>query len=502
VLCFLNGLVVGLSVPGIEMWYLAWVGLAPFLVLLTLSKRLWQASLRGLIFGFGYNLVGMHWLLGLAPLDWLGFTNWQGMLLASAALVIVALHQSLLVSVFAFAYRLLPLHAGLLPYLQQRRIYFPALWTVPLVWVLSLNKLGSLPIILGMPWGMLEYSQYRQLPIIQASDTIGGIGLGYVMLMVNVFLALLILKSLPLEGDIVLKIKRSFNTRHHFAVVSLILTVMIVYGDYRLSCPLPATINTAILQPNVNIEMQKTRHRFSLDELVAQEVAMIEKVPPGFCVMTESALPTRLGQDHALQSLLAKISIRKQIDILVGAIDCDRSGKLYNAAFAVAGSGMVTSQVYHKRYLVPFGEYTPVDGLPEWLLRLTNTPAGAGYTAGGEPVVFRLSNGSISPLICFETISPELAAQSVRAGGALLANISDLAWFHQSVIGEQMLACAVLRAVENRRYFIFAANTGPSAIISTLGVIAEQSGKSVRDVLVGKVGLNSKISIFTRWASL
>jgi len=59
-----------------------------------------------------------------------------------------------------------------------------------------------------------------------------------------------------------------------------------------------------------------------------------------------------------------------------------------------------------------------------------------------------------------------------------------------------------LRAVENRRYFIFAANTGPSAIVTTTGVIAEKSGKNVQEVVTGQVALNSEISLFTRLASL
>ena len=115
--------------------------------------------------------------------------------------------------------------------------------------------------------------------------------------------------------------------------------------------------------------------------------------------------------------------------------------------------------------------------------------------------MFCLSHGSLAPLICFETISPQLSAQSVRAGGELLANISDLAWFHDSIIGEQMIASAVLRAIENRRYFIFAANTGPSAIISMTGVISKKSAKNVQEVLTGKVALNSEISFFTRLAA-
>jgi len=485
-----------------EQWYLAWIGLAPFLVLVSISTRLWQAGLLGLAFGFGYSLIGLQWLLGLAPLDWLGFNDWQGNLLAVAALVIAALHQAILVIVFAVVFRLMPIHAGLLPLYHDKKLFFPALWTVPLIWVLCLNELGNWPCILGVPWNMIEYSQYGRLPLIQCADIVGGIGIGYVIVLVNVFLALLSIKAFGLERASALKIKGSFKPVHHAVAIALLITSMLGYGLYRLSSPVHATIACSILQPNVNIEMQKTTHRYTLNELLALELKMLQIVPAGICVMTESSLPTRLQEDPALKELLASICIKKQTDMLIGAIDRDQSGSLYNAGVAITAHGVVIPEVYHKRYLVPFGEYTPIQGLPEWLLRLTNTPAGAGYTAGKGPVVFRISNGSLAPLICFETISPELAAQNVAAGGELLANISDLAWFHDSIIGEQMLACAVLRAVENRRYFIFAANTGPSAIVTTTGVIADKSGKNAQEVIIGQVAFNSEISLFTRLASL
>jgi apolipoprotein N-acyltransferase len=500
--CLLNGAVVGLSVPGMEQWYLAWLGLAPFLVLVSVTTSLWQAGLMGLAFGFGYSLVGLQFLLGLAPLDWLGFNGWQGNLLATAALTIAALHQAILVIVFAVVLRLTPLHAGLMPLYSGKKLLLPALWTVPLLWVLCLNELGNWPCLLGVPWNMIEYSQYRQLPLIQCADIIGGIGLGYFIVLVNVGLALLSIKALGLERASALKLKGSFKPAQHAVAIALLLFLMLGYGFYKLSNPLPGSIACSILQPNVNIEMQKTTHRYTVNELLSIELNMLKIVPAGICVMTESSLPTRLQADPDLKGLLSAICIKKQTDMLIGAIDEDQSGNLYNAVVAVTADGVVISEVYHKRYLVPFGEYTPIQGLPEWLLRLTNTPAGAGYTAGKNPVVFRISNGSLAPLICFETISPELAAQNVRAGGELLANISDLAWFHESIIGEQMVACAVLRAVENRRYFIFAANTGPSAIVTTTGVIADRSGKNVREVIIGQVARNSEISLFTRLASL
>ena len=182
-------------------------------------------------------------------------------------------------------------------------------------------------------------------------------------------------------------------------------------------------------------------------------------------------------------------------------IDNDPLGHPYNAAYGFSDDGEMFSEIYHKRYLVPFGEYAPafVNYMPSWVRKLTNTPAGAGYTSGKQPVVFHFDNAAVSPLICFEVLSPELVASSVRAGGHVLVNVSDLAWFHGSVVGDQMLAFASIRAIENRRYFIFAANTGPSAIIDASGYVTHLSRVNKAEILTGKIGLNSTITPFTKW---
>jgi apolipoprotein N-acyltransferase len=496
-----SGLITGLSVPGIEIWWLAWFAPSLFLAAVMGGRGIWHATICGLCFGFFYSLVGMHWLLGLAPLDWLGFNYWQGLSLAAAAWVVTALHQSMFFAVFALSLKLLPLQAKLWPICEQEKWLACAPLTVPFLWVICQNKLGSLPVLLGVPWNMLEYSQYRQLWFIQAADTIGGIGLGFVLVMFNVFFALILMR---LREDQSEKLTKSFGSFIYLAVLIPVFLALAIYGSSKLRSPCFSAqkpISVAVLQPNVNIEMQKTSYRCSLDELVSRAVEMIGEAQASLYIMPESALPTYLNANYKLSALLTSLAKSKKADIILGAIDRDSTGRLYNSAFAVNATGTSLNQAYHKRFLVPFGEYTPILGLPEWLLRLTNTPAGSGYSPGERPVIFQLSHGSVAPLICFEIISPELAAKSVKLGGELIANLSDLAWFHKSIVGEQMVACAVLRAVENRRSVVFAANSGPSAIVSPLGVVTEKTGKNVRDLLRGNVPLNSTISLFTCWGS-
>jgi apolipoprotein N-acyltransferase len=62
-----------------------------------------------------------------------------------------------------------------------------------------------------------------------------------------------------------------------------------------------------------------------------------------------------------------------------------------------------------------------------------------------------------------------------------------------------MAAFSVLRAVENGRYFVFAANTGPSVIIDPVGRITASSAIGRDCVLVGKAGFTTDATPFTKW---
>jgi apolipoprotein N-acyltransferase len=141
-------------------------------------KGMWQALLRGFFFGTAYSLVYLNWFLNLQPLDWLNFNGWQGWLLAGAAWLVVSIQQGLIISLFALAINKLPLVASFLPTKSLKFWNLLALLTVPLVWLLITNFLGNAHSALGVPWTMLEYSQYKQISFIQIASIIGGIGVG------------------------------------------------------------------------------------------------------------------------------------------------------------------------------------------------------------------------------------------------------------------------------------------------------------------------------------
>lgn len=496
------GAVLGLSAPGFEQWFLAWAGLVPLLLLVVASEGPGQAFLRGAVFALGYNLVYLNWYLGLHPLTWLGFNPWASAALAAAAWVLVSTHQAVVTGCFAALARLLPLSGGFLPRPVEGKLQLPSLLVLPLAWVLLHNKLGNAHDLLGVPWSMLEYSQYRQLPLIQVASLVGGVGIGALLVMSNTAIAGLVATLSRKLAWQSLAARTTGDSIRQLLCVALLVAVVCAWGASRAGREhLKGTLSISVVQGNVNIDMQKTEHRYSLAELLRQQAALMQSCPPGLCILAENAVPTYLRNQRTVAAELAAIARSCRIDLVFGCLDRDSAGRPYNSAFGIARDGTLLPDAYYKRYLVPFGEYAPalVEYMPEWIHRLTNTPAGGGFAAGKQPVVLSLPSGKIAPLICFETISPELVAASVRKGGTLIVNLSDLAWFHDSMIGDQMVAFAVVRAVENGRYFVFAANSGPSAIIGPTGQIAARSPVGKQAVLVSKTANCSEITPFTFW---
>jgi len=501
-----GGVTLGLACPGFEQWYLAWVGLAPLFLLLAIDQSSWKRTQIGFVYGLAYNLTYLHWYLGLAPLDWLGFHGIMGNFLAAFAWLFCATHQALAFAVFALIAGKIPMSGSFTFKKVGDSLRLPALLCLPLLWVLVVNRLCNAQDLMGVPWTQLEYTQYKQTFILQAASLFGGIGVSALIVLVNVTVASLIatFKKKGLSFD-PLKALSKEAAYYHCLATALIVGAFAALGMWqsdiaRKQSTAPQS-PVAIVQAGINIDMQKSKHDYSLTELTNFYDKLLANCKNEICIMTEGALPTYLREQPSTQKWLSEEARSKGLDMVVGSMDRDTVGHPYNSAYGITSSGTILPQVYHKRYLVPFGEYTPllVEYFPEWIKRWTNTPAGGGFSSGKEAISFAFAAGKIAPLICFECISPEQTARSCREGGQLLVNISDLAWFHKSDCGLQMVAFSVLRAIENRRYFVFAANTGPSAVIDTTGKITKYCPQGGEAVVKGKVGFNPHTSFFSQW---
>jgi apolipoprotein N-acyltransferase len=165
----------------------------------------------------------------------------------------------------------------------------------------------------------------------------------------------------------------------------------------------------------------------------------------------------------------------------------ERPRKLYRSAILVDGSERIVGR-YHKRHLMPFGEYIPGDG---WLPELRrHLPLEEDLDAGPEPTVLPLHGAArLGTLLCYEDMVPSAAASLVAGGASLLVSLINGASFTAPLTLEQHRLLAQLRAVENRRCLVRCAATGETCVIAPQGTITARLPLHAEGVLVADVPL-------------
>ena len=117
-------------------------------------------------------------------------------------------------------------------------------------------------------------------------------------------------------------------------------------------------------------------------------------------------------------------------------------------------------------------------------------------------VVFPFEHGGeqyrLGPMICYEDILPDLGRKLAEHHPHLLINITNDAWFGRSSAPHQHFAEAVVRAVENGRWVVRAANTGVSGIISPSGRVVARSGLDEVRLLEGTVFARQNRTVYGR----
>jgi apolipoprotein N-acyltransferase len=175
-----------------------------------------------------------------------------------------------------------------------------------------------------------------------------------------------------------------------------------------------------------------------------------------------------------------------RIPIVFGApwYDPAGGGKYFNSVFLMDARGVVLGR-YDKRHLVPFGEYIPLQPLLFFLSKLT--AGAADFSTGTGPALFRIGGRPVAASVCYEALFPALIRDGVLEGASWLVNVTNDAWFGDTVAPHQHLAMARMRCVEFRRPMVRAANSGISAFIDADGGIAASLGLFRRGVLVAAV---------------
>ncbi len=153
--------------------------------------------------------------------------------------------------------------------------------------------------------------------------------------------------------------------------------------------------------------------------------------------------------------------------------------------------------VYRKIHLVPFGEFVPFRKLLFFAAPLVEA-VGGGFVGGTDATLLPVGGHSISVAICYEIVYPDLVRQFVKGGSELLTTITNDAWFGTTSAPYQHFVQASMRAIENGRYLVRAANTGISGAVDPYGRVLAQTEIFKPAVIVTTVRFLNASTIYTR----
>jgi apolipoprotein N-acyltransferase len=204
-----------------------------------------------------------------------------------------------------------------------------------------------------------------------------------------------------------------------------------------------------------------------------------------FVLWPESSTPFVFERDPVAAEMVRALARGARVPMLFGSdqIEPGEPIRYYNSAFLVGADG-TTAGVYRKMHLVPFGEYVPLKRLLFFAAPLVE--AVGGFSAGEDAMLLPLGGHRVSAAICYEVVYPDLVRQFVAGGSELLTAITNDAWFGATSAPYQHFAQASMRAIEEGRYLVRAANTGISGIVDPYGRVVAQSAIYEPAVVVGE----------------
>jgi apolipoprotein N-acyltransferase len=417
-----------------------------------------EAMRLGLAWGAGCFLCGVSWV-------YVSLSEFGGMAppLAAAATLLFCLYLALF-----------PAFAGGL-FLRWRRstardvLLFAGLWT------LSEWLRGTL--FTGFPWLAVGYSQSPPSPLAGWASVVGVYGVGFIVALIA-----------GLIGEMSATGWRKPRT---WAAIALLLGFGGLLRQMDWTQPAGSPVTVSLLQGNVPQSLKWDPKRLSLS--VDTYARLAQAHPAMLTVLPETALP--LYFNEVPRDVLR--SLTRHGDALIGVAIGTTSGGYTNGAVTLTPE--LDAKAYTKRHLVPFGEYAP-PGFA-WFFRFARIPM-SDFTAGAarqEPL--NTVGQRIAPNICYEDLFGEELLDALPAA-TMLVNLSNTAWFGDSLAQPQHLQIAQLRAIETGRVMLRATNTGMTAMVGPDGVIAATLPPFTTAALVVQAQGRTGLTPYARWGNL
>jgi apolipoprotein N-acyltransferase len=477
-----SAVILGLAFPPTAWRPLAWIGLAPFFVVLR-SQRLDVALL--LTWVWTHVLCFVVWDWGPAAVTTYfkqSETVAVGLFFGLGSVMLAPYLMG-----FAVAYRALARRFS-----RSLPLWTAAAWTA--AELARSRLLTETSFFSGNPWVLVGYSQAGFDAIVQIASVAGVYGISFAVVAVNAVLAELLL-ALP-ERRPGRPIAWSLGLAMLPALAALAFGFLTLVGAERES-PASGT-RIAVVQGNVGLE-SRWRSDFygrNLETYLSLTERALESGRPETVFWPEAAMTFFVAREPVYRSVIARTLVRGEAELVAGAPHY-QGDDYFNSAFLLAPRGALLAR-YDKQTLVPFAEFLPlgeIDLLRRSFGRIRE------FSRGDPSPPLPTRAGPAGIVTCNEAWFPEISGRRVGEGAGYLVNLTNDSWFEPN-FSAQSFDMVRMRAVEQRRYLVRASTSGPSAIVDPWGRVLARSEPREEAVLHGSIHSRREPSFYGRWGDL
>jgi apolipoprotein N-acyltransferase len=424
---------------------------AAFALQLNKCKRPINAAYTAWLFGFGFHLLGIHWIANAFLIDGEKF---------AFLIPFVVIGLPAILAIFP------AITMAILPLISRS----PGINAISITFLWSISEYLRGHLFTGFPWNLAAYTISFSENLVQVAAFVGAYGLSFLVVFVAV-------------APSILLIKRSSWTQFSTTtfLLSCLIPVILWFGGLARISSADQTVDQSVLirivQANIpQRDKWKSELRFKhiskyLDLSNFPSKLTKFSIPPkkpDIIIWPETAVPDFLSKNNSLRNFLGS-SLSKGSILITGApsLSINQPKQLYNSLFIISKSGEIKGR-YDKVHLVPFGEYVP---FKDWLPFSKVVDGLADFHPGTRPNLINVPFiGIVSPLICYEVIFPGSVIRNIsKTRPKLLINLTNDAWFGKSSGPFQHLAIAKMRAIEEGIPLVRAANMGISGFYDAYG---------------------------------
>jgi apolipoprotein N-acyltransferase len=341
--------------------------------------------------------------------------------------------------------------------------------------LLMLNEISMNYLLYGIPWliagaTLLDTISQGVYPIL------GALGASFIIYFCSSLIA------------------SSSNTKDRKLLIYCLLPFIISFpNEYSINNEKNHDLEFTIIQPSTD-PFQKYNQGYA-EKIEANIIKLIEQssIESQLLILPEAELP------YAYEDMRFKLFQQKLPKPTIMGAWSFIDGNLYNSIINSEGGAQ-----YNKVHLVPFGEFIPFEKYIRGLISFFDMPMSS--VQGGsknQELMYLDSNNEVgySALICFDIAFSESVRKS-NLSSKFIINVSNDTWFGNSIGPYQHLYLARIRAYENNRWLIRAANDGFSAIINNKGTIVEYIEKGEKGVLNSSLQYIEDKSFYSQYGYL